>query len=155
MSVTELELKAVVPDPEVLRARLLAAGAIPGFRGYLYDRRLDRDGTLGGADEVLRVRAYKGAGGHTELGWKGPTRRTPEGYKAREELEVSVEGAPTPVLRLLERLGFDVVHTIDRVIETYALGGAAVRLEWYPRMDVLVEVEGTPTEIEAAAAATG
>ena len=33
--------------------------------------------------------------------------------------------------------------------------GAVVRLEWYPRMDVLVEVEGEPPAIEAAIAALG
>lgn len=155
MAVTELELKAVVPDADALRARLLAAGAVPGFHGYLYDRRLDRDRELGDADQVLRVRAYKGAGGHTVLGWKGPTTRSAEGYKQRPELEVRVDGPPTPVLSLLKLLGYDVVHTIDRVVETYTLARATLRLEWYPRMDVLLEVEGAPEAIEAAIAATG
>jgi hypothetical protein len=35
------------------------------------------------------------------------------------------------------------------------VAGAAVRVEWYPRMDVLVEVEGAPAEIERAVAVTG
>ena len=33
--------------------------------------------------------------------------------------------------------------------------GATVRVERYPRMDALVEVEGTPEAIEAAIAVTG
>jgi adenylate cyclase class IV len=150
MAVIELELKAVVPDPDLVRARVLAAGATPGFRGYLYDRRLDRAGTLTAEDQVLRVRAYKGAGGHTVLGWKGRTERTADGYKSRPELEVKVEGSPSPLLSLFKLLGYEVVHTIDRVVETYTVAGATLRLEWYPRMDVLIEVEGTPACIEEA-----
>jgi len=37
----------------------------------------------------------------------------------------------------------------------YRVHGAEVRLEWYPRMDVLVEVEGTTETIEAALGVTG
>src|SRR5439155_2342357 len=35
------------------------------------------------------------------------------------------------------------------------LGQAVLRIEWYPVMDVLLEVEGEPAEIERAIAATG
>ena len=35
-------------------------------------------------------------------------------------------------------------------VAQYQVGGATVRFETYPRMDVLVEVEGTPETIEAA-----
>jgi hypothetical protein len=44
---------------------------------------------------------------------------------------------------------------IDRTIAEYRLAQAAVRIEWYPAMDVLVEVEGEPATIERAIAATG
>ena len=44
---------------------------------------------------------------------------------------------------------------IDRSILEYRLGGATVRVERYPAMDVLVEVEGAPAAIERAVAATG
>ncbi len=44
---------------------------------------------------------------------------------------------------------------IDRAIEQYRLGDATLRLEWYPSMDVLMEVEGSPDAIERAARATG
>ncbi|HEU5170366.1 MAG TPA: hypothetical protein VFU46_07505 [Gemmatimonadales bacterium] len=55
----ELELKSVVPDPSAVRARLIAAGAVPGFRGLMEDRRYDRDGALTARDEVLRVRRFQ------------------------------------------------------------------------------------------------
>jgi len=44
---------------------------------------------------------------------------------------------------------------VDRAVEQYRLGDATLRLEWYPAMDVLLEVEGAPEEIERAIAATG
>jgi hypothetical protein len=47
------------------------------------------------------------------------------------------------------------VHLIEREIETWRLGGATVRLERYPRMDVLVEVEGEPAAIERAVLLSG
>ena len=150
----ELELKAVVPDPDSLRARLLAAGGIARFRGRMSDRRYDRSGELTARDEVLRVRHFEAAdrGGETVLGWKGPTQRSPDGYKRREEHEVAVAANPHP---LLVALGYDLVHAIDRDVEVYDLGGASVRLERYPDMDILVEVEGVPETIERAIDAMG
>jgi adenylate cyclase class IV len=153
----ELELKAVVPEPAALRARLADAGAAPGFRGRMTDRRYDRDGTLLRGDQVLRVRSYSPADGPArfELAWKGPTGRSVEGYKRRAELTSEVRPAPDEPHLILEALGFRVVHTIDRWVEVWSLAGAVARLEWYPRMDVLLEVEGTPPQIEAAVLATG
>ena len=55
----------------------------------------------------------------------------------------------------LEALGFAPVHAIDRWIEVYQLGSAEARLEWYPRMDVLFEVEGDEAGIERLITATG
>lgn len=150
----ELELKAVIPDAVALRDRLRAAGVPLDFSGRMSDRRYDRGGELSARDEVLRVRhVYRDGGAiKTILAWKGPTRRSPEGYKRREELELSVTGAPHP---LLTALGYDIVHAIDREVEVYRLGDATVRLEHYPAMDALLEVEGTPEAIERAILATG
>jgi len=47
------------------------------------------------------------------------------------------------------------VHAIDREVEVFVLGGATVRLEHYPRMDSLLEVEGDAAAIERAIAASG
>jgi adenylate cyclase class IV len=150
----ELELKAVIPDPAALRGRLLAAGGVEQFRARMSDRRYDRAGELMARDEVLRVRSYHYPDEHTEtvLGWKGPTRRSPEGYKRREEIELSVAAAPDA---LLAALGYQVVHAIDRDVEVYDLAGATVRIEHYPAMDPLLEVEGLPDAIERAIRATG
>lgn len=152
----ELELKAVVPDAEALRAALAACGAPRRFAGRLRDRRFDRDGQLGAADEVLRVRRYEGVDGSAreELGWKGPTSVAEGGYKSREELETHTNGG-VAVETILRALRFEVVHAIDRHVEYYEVEGAVVRLEWYPDADTLVEVEGDPSAIERAIGATG
>ena len=48
-----------------------------------------------------------------------------------------------------------MLHAIDREVEVLELGGAALRLERYPRMDPLLEVEGEPAAIEGAIRASG
>ena len=150
----ELELKAVVADPAALRARLSSAGRAARMRGRMLDRRYDRGGELAARDEVLRVRTFLFAGGGSEtvLGWKGPVRRSPQGYKQREEHELGVSAAPHPILRAL---GYDVVHAVDREVEVYDVAGATVRVECYPDMDTLLEIEGTPDAIESAIGITG
>ena len=152
----ELEVKARVDDPAAVERAATAAGADPVFRGAMIDRRFDRVGTLEAQDEVLRLRIYRPADGgvtYGVLGWKGPVSRR-GAYRHREEWETRVVD-PEAVLTILERLGFVVVLRIDRTIAEYRLGAATLRLEWYPAMDVLVEVEGAPEAIERAVRATG
>ncbi len=145
----ELELKAVISDPDAFRERLRAAGAVPRFSGRMTDRRYDRAGELATRDEVLRVRTFHHPDGvEAILAWKGPTMRSPDGYKLREEIELPVSRASADPGRLLAALGYQPVHAIERDVEVYRLGGATARLETYPRMDVLLEVEGDPAAIE-------
>jgi adenylate cyclase class IV len=147
----------VVPDPAELRQRLLANGARPGFAGLMLDRRFDHAGELLARDEVLRVRLFRQADGNETawLGWKGPTGTTPEGYKSRRELEFAVQGDGASPAELLEALDFQESLRIDRYVEYYELGDTSLRLEWYPRMDVLLEVEGSGAGIERALRVTG
>lgn len=152
----ELEVKARVEDPDGLRAALARAGADLEFRGDMIDRRFDRDRALARRDEVLRLRVYRPADGappYGVLGWKGAHSRR-GAYRHRAEAEARVAD-PEAAVTILERLGFSVSLRIDRRVEVYRLGGAVLRLEWYPAMDVLLEVEGEPGAIERAIAATG
>ena len=155
MGPLELELKGVVPAPDEVRRALRAAGATVAFCGMLHDRRYDRHGEFTARDEVVRLRAYRAAGGatRTQLGWKGPTRRSPEGYKVREEREIDLAAGDGEAF--LAGLGLTPVHAIDRYIEVYGLRDGHARLEWYPRMDVLMEVEGTADAIERIIGLTG
>jgi predicted adenylyl cyclase CyaB len=151
----EVELKCVAPEPDAVITALVAAGAELVFSGHLADRRYDTNPrSLLGRDHVLRLRLYTGPGGsRASLDWKGPT-GTEGGYKVREEVSTDVADAAA-LAQLLEGLGYGVIREIDRGIEQYSCRGATVRLERYPRMDALVEVEGAPPAIESAIAATG
>jgi len=146
----EVELKAVVDDLALRRKRLEDAGAALSFEGKISDRRYDLvSGELSRRDEVLRVRRYEnGDGSRVFLDWKGPT-EIRDVYKVREEITTPLEDLES-FARILERLGFQIVGEIDRFIAQYQVRGATVRFETYPRMDVLVEVEGSPETIEAA-----
>ena len=149
----EVELKSVVDNVQRRCAAIEAAGATLVFSGRLEDRRYDTaERSLAARDQVLRVRVYRDAHAtRAELDWKGPTRRE-NGYKLREELGTTVEDGGT-LVAILGHLGYELTIAIDREIVQYELDGAMIRFEHYPRMDVLVEVEGTPEQIERAVAA--
>jgi len=152
----ELELKARVENPDAVRKAILAAGAELMYRGAMMDRRFDRRGRLEQRDEVVRLRVYHPADKSPEwgvLGWKGPVQRRGE-YRLREEWESRVDD-PKAVLVILRHMGYKISLRVDRAVEQYRLGGATLRLEWYPAMDVLMEVEGQPEAIEGAVRATG
>ena len=154
----ETELKALVPELATARRRVESAGGRMTFSGRLEDRRYDRSElSLAALDHVLRLRVYRDASGtvsRASLDWKGPS-STSGTYKQREELNSDVAGAPEQLAQILDRLGFIVTMQIDREIWQYDLDGAVVRFERYPRMDDLVEVEGTPDAIERAITALG
>jgi adenylate cyclase class IV len=153
----EVELKAVLSDPTTARMRLLSVGAVVRFRGAMSDRRFDRNGELAARYEVLRLRTFRDAEGRSSsvIGWKGPARRSPDGYKERDEIELAVGESGGAPAAFLTALGYQDVYHIDRWVEVFELGGAIVRLESYPRMDDLVEVEGDPAAIERAVAVLG
>jgi predicted adenylyl cyclase CyaB len=151
----EVELKSVVDDFDGRQARVRAAGARRVFAGRLEDRRYDTpEHALNERDHVLRLRRQWGSGrSGAWLDWKGPTQYE-TGYKVREEISMPVPD-PEVVALLLERLGYVVTREIDRDVVIYSLHGATVRFERYPKMDDLVEVEGSPDAIERAIAGLG
>lgn len=156
--IDELEVKARITDVAALRRQLRRAGARLDFRGAMADRRYDQGRALTRRDEALRLRTYRPAGRKPEravLAWKGAANARAGGkYRHRLELELDITD-PAALHGVLTRLGFRVTEAIDRRVEVYRLGHATLRLERYPRMDTLLEVEGTPAAIERAIAATG
>lgn len=151
----EVELKSVVPDTRAARAAVEKAGGRLEFEGDLIDLRYgDAGGQMVANDNVLRLRVYSSGGkkeGH--LDWKGPTQYD-GGYKVREEVSTTA-GDPDSLAQILGSLGFVIIREIERRISQYSLEGATVRFEEYPRMDPLVEVEGSPEAIERAIASIG
>jgi adenylate cyclase class IV len=100
------------------------------------------------------VRVALGVDSHrVQLEHKGPASYS-DGYKVREEIGVVVDEEAT-LHAILSHLGYEVTREIEREIEVFAFRGATVRFETYPRMDVLVEVEGPPAAIERAIEAMG
>ena len=151
----EVELKAIVEDMRAARRAIEAKGARLVFSGRLEDRRYDtRDRALVVKDLVLRLRTYRTDKSVTaHIDWKGPT-QFEGGFKVREELTSGITD-PDALAAMLDRLGYKVVREIDRDIAQYGLGDTMIRFERYPRMDTLVEVEGSPEGIEAAIQALG
>jgi predicted adenylyl cyclase CyaB len=150
----ELELKSVVADLRGVCDALEQGGAKLRFHGRLEDRRYDRpDRALGRRDHLLRLRTYhEPTGSRTYIEWKGPT-TIDHGYKRRDELGTEVLDGLV-LATMIEHLGYVVFTVIDRQVWQYELADATVRLERYPRMDDLVEVEGTLKSIEHAIAMT-
>jgi adenylate cyclase class IV len=151
----EVELKAVLDSWRDRSVRLERAGATHVFFGRIEDRRFDTSElSLAARDIVLRLRIYRSSQGvRAELEYKGATQYE-DGYKVREEVGSTVTD-PEAVTQMLSGLGYSVTREIDREIEQWEVEGATVRFERYPRMDDLVEVEGTPETIERAILALG
>ena len=151
----EVELKGVVADPAALREQLLAAGAREVYRGALFDARYDLPSReLLAKDHVLRLRVYDDATGRRAvLDWKGPTGYE-TGYKVREEISTPC-GDGIAMAEVLARMGYVVIREIDREIEQFEVQGTVCRVERYPRMDVLLEIEGEPEAIESVIALMG
>ena len=103
----ELELKAVVPDPEGLRRRLRQAGAALGSEGRMIDVRYDRDGELVLGDQVLRARTYRRNTGGVDivLAWKGFERPPREVLERRADAIVAAWDLPARKwVKLLQNL---------------------------------------------------
>jgi adenylate cyclase class IV len=148
----EVELKGLLTSDAELaaaRARLEAAGAELMYEGRLEDKRYDTtDRALSLQDHVLRLRVYRSDIVVTSLDFKGPTTYA-DGFKVREEHTVGADD-PVALARILEAMGYVITREIDREIAQYRHAGAVIRFERYPRMDILVEVEGEPEAIERA-----
>ncbi len=154
----EFELKAAAPGGAAeIRQRLADAGWRLSFEGLMADRRFDTPGrALESRDEVLRIRCMTPICGESRilLGWKGPA-SDEHGYKVRSELETVVQDAETAVA-ILENLGYsEDILAIDRSVAVYEKGHVYARIETYPAMDVLVELEGDPERVEKCVADLG
>jgi adenylate cyclase class IV len=148
----EVELKGMLTGEGELaaaRARLEEAGAELMYEGRLEDKRYDTaDRALALRDHVLRLRVYRSDEVVTSLDFKGPTTYV-DGFKVRDEHTVGADD-PVALAGILEAMGYVITREIDREIVQYRHAGAVIRFERYPRMDILVEVEGEPEAIERA-----
>lgn len=155
----EVELKARVENLDAARALIERAGATLTVHARLRDRIYDSaTRALSAQDVVLRLRRYEtDTSVEAHLDWKGPTARE-NGFKVRSELTTGISD-PAALETMLGKLGYRIVGAIDREIMQYSLSDGAdtvsIRFEVYPRMDTLVEVEGTMAGIDRAVGLLG
>lgn len=96
----------------------------------------DRQGALKASRELLRLRVDRSG---ARLTFKGSPRYE-GGVKIRREHETEV-GDADEIHRILESLGFEVVHRYQKKREEWQLGGVTVALDHTPIGD-FVEFEG-------------
>lgn len=99
---------------------------------------------------ALRVR-IEGEGDAATMTLKGPPR--PDLMKVREELQTGVDDGIL-LLRMLDRLGFEVWFRYQKFREEFALDGVAVAIDETP-FATFVELEGDREGITRCAAALG
>jgi adenylate cyclase class 2 len=133
----EIELKVQVPDLAPVRERLRAIGARMTEKTGEHDVYYNaphRDFAL--TDEALRVRYSTG---RTIITYKGAKRRD-LAFKAREELNVVIDGGPE-FEKMLERIGFRRTAVVDKVREYYSYENASIALDEVGSLGSFVEIE--------------
>jgi adenylate cyclase class 2 len=149
----EVEVKFLVDDLDVVRARLAAAGAEPvAPRVHERNVRFDTpDAALLSREELLRLRQDT----RVRLTYKGlAAEDAGSEAKIREELEVTVDDFDR-MATILQRLGFAPVQTYEKYRETFHWGVVEVVLDEMPFGD-FVELEGPSDEsLKAVADALG
>ncbi len=145
----EVEVKFHVADLQVVRDRLLAAGAVQEHpRQFEHNVRFDTpEEALRWGGRLLRLRQDERA----RLTFKGPALH-PEGSEAkvREELEVSVDDFERTAA-ILGRLGFLPFQRYEKYRETFSLQGVEVVLDEMP-FGSFVELEGDEPALRSVAA---
>ena len=146
----EREIKLAYDSPDEARRAIEALGATGRRERRLQqDSLLDREtSTLMDRQHTLRVRRD---GERAWLTFKGAP--IPGPTKAREELETAVDDADR-VLRILERLGFDVRFRYEKYREEYAIGTLVITIDDTP-IGTFVELEGDERDVLDTAARLG
>lgn len=135
----EKELRGKIDDLNKFRDQLNIAGAKMSQKGFMQDYYFDNPFlNLKSKNQKLRIRAidYK----LIQLCWKGPI-SVDKQTKIREEIEVGVKNVE-PLIKIFEKLGFQNTRFYERYFETYLLYDVKIRIEQFPIMDILFEIEG-------------
>jgi len=145
----EIEVKFRVSDLADVERKLIALDAVKVDEGFERNLIFDRNGEFEAAEKLLRLRSYAG-GAMITYKEKVPSAR----FKVRKELNLSAgdfEGAR----KLLEALGFAVVHVYEKRRMTYGLGDVGITLDEVPMLGKFIEIEGSEAGIEETAAKLG
>lgn len=140
----EIEIKFYLENPQAIRRRIVALGAISRGRVFEINHVLDsRDAVLFQKQSLLRLRQADGAC----LTFKSPPQSPDRGFKIRRELEVQVSDFST-TRQILKELGYTTVRVYEKWRETFELDDTHLCLDTLPYGDFL-EIEGTKKNILA------
>ncbi|MBI2426266.1 MAG: NUDIX domain-containing protein [Candidatus Kerfeldbacteria bacterium] len=144
-SIIETELRARIDNVQEFRDRLKRARAhlvsMHIMRDFLFDT---AEKTLTNRKQKLRLRIYDNS--RTVMSWKEKKHGASQ-YKEEYEHEVEIGDFET-MRRIFEGLGYGLVRRVDRRVEIYHWRHVIIRIEFFPAMDVLAEIEGPKAELE-------
>jgi adenylate cyclase, class 2 len=146
----ETEVKFQLTDPEVIRRRLIRAGAVSKGNtfelNYRYD---DADNRLLAAQHLLRLRRDH----RNRLTFKQPHPSGGGQFKTHDELEIEVSDFDT-THQILKALGFHRAQIYEKHRETFDMGTTEICLDHLP-YGHFAEIEGTPEAIPTVAERLG
>ena len=146
----EIEVKFFLPDPEIIRRRILDTGAKCHGRFFETNLRFeDSRNSLIKNNALLRLRKDKKA----TLTYKSSPPGDNTEFKIFNELEVEV-GEFTTMNQILEALGFHVAQKYEKWRETFTLGDTIFCLDTMPFGEIL-EIEGQKKDIRHYSARLG
>lgn len=143
----ETEIKIYVSNLAAMQQRLEKA-SLHKPRVYEKNVRYD-DGSLTQRGVVLRLRQDD----RVRLTYKEPSAAQSAGTSSRLELETEIGDFDT-MDEILRKLGYATSLIYEKYRTTYKLGAAEIVLDEMPYGN-FIEIEGTPTAIEAAVSALG
>lgn len=139
----EIEVKFHVPDPGLMRDRILATGATFCGRHFETNIRFENK-TRSLRDQGILLRLRKD--NQIRLTFKSPPPGGGEkDFKMHRELEVQVDDFDTTVA-ILEGLGFQQEQTYEKWRETFHLGDTEILIDTMPYGKFL-EIEGEKSSI--------
>lgn len=142
----ETEVKFLLTDPEIIRRRLLRAGAVSAGTVYEINYRYDDAANrLKAAQHLLRLRRDK----CNRLTFKQPHPSGGGQFKTHEELEIAVSDFDT-THQLLEALGYHRAQIYEKHRETFEMGATEICLDHLP-YGHFAEIEGAPEAIPPVA----
>jgi len=150
MKPIEIEVKFYLPDPDLIRNRILSIGAQSKGRFFEINLRYENpEKNLIKRNSLLRLRKDS----KTTLTFKSKPPGTREDFKIYHELEVEVNDFQT-MNDILEAMGFHKEQTYEKWRETLVLENTIFCIDTMP-FGTFLEIEGTGPEIMKSASCLG
>ncbi|MBV8201866.1 MAG: class IV adenylate cyclase [Acidobacteria bacterium] len=145
----EVEIRALVPDPDAIQARLVDCGF--EFLGFTNQRDIviDKpDASLFNSGQKIRIRLESGI---AELTYKGAFEGSRDASR-RKEINIAI--SPTQVddvIEFLSSLGLAICFVFAKARKRYARGDLTVNFDTWPIIGCVMEIEGDESEAKSLA----